>query len=254
MNPPDVFSLAGHTALITGGGSGIGLATARALAAGGARVILGGRRERELREAAAAIGPAAGLRVMDVTDTAAMPALAAELREQYGPVSLLINNAGINLKKPFVDTTEQELLGILQTNVVGAMALTRALHPQLKESGRGSVIFISSMAALFGIPGVSAYAVSKSALTGAVRTLALEFGPDAIRVNAVAPGWFDTAMTRKAFASDPARREKILARTPLGCLGDTADVGWAVAWLCAPAARFVTGTVVPVDGGVSIGF
>ncbi|MCC6416219.1 MAG: SDR family oxidoreductase, partial [Opitutaceae bacterium] len=154
MTAPEIFSLKGHTALVTGGGSGIGLATAHALAACGAKVILGGRREKELNEAATAIGPLASAQVMDVTDTAAMPALAAALREQHGPVSLLINNAGINLKRPFVDTTESELLGILQTNVIGAMALTRALHPQLQDSGRGSVVFISSMAALFGIPWV----------------------------------------------------------------------------------------------------
>ncbi|MCB1103479.1 MAG: SDR family oxidoreductase [Opitutaceae bacterium] len=254
MSAPHVFSLEGHTALITGGGSGIGLATAHALAAGGAKVILGGRREKELNDAVAAIGAAASAQVMDVTDTAAMPALAAALREKHGPISILVNNAGINLKKPFVDTAESELLGILQTNVIGAMALTRAVHPQLKESGQGSVVFISSMAALFGIPWVSAYSISKSALTGAVRTLSLEFGADNIRVNAVAPGWIDTAMSRKAFASDPARKEKILSRTPLGVLGDTSDIGWSVAYLCSPAAKFVTGAILPVDGGASIGF
>lgn len=254
MSLPNVFSLEGHTALITGGGSGIGLATAQCLAACGAKVILGGRREKELNDAAAAIGPRASAQVMDVTDTAGMPALATALCEKHGPISILVNNAGVHMKKPFVDTTESELLGVLQTNVIGALALTRALHPQLKESGKGSVIFISSMAALFGIPWVSAYSISKSALTGAVHTLTLEFGADKIRVNAVAPGWFDTAMSRKAFESDPARKQKILSRTPLGGFGDTADIGWAVAYLCSPAAKFVTGTIMPVDGGASIGF
>lgn len=248
------FSLEGRTALITGGGSGIGLATAKCLAASGAKVILGGRREKELNEAVAAIGPLASAQVMDVTDTKSMPAVAESLRAKHGPIGILINNAGINTKKAFVDTTEEELLGIFQTNVVGGLALTKALHPQLKETGAGSVVFISSMAALFGIPWVSAYSISKSALTGAVRTLALEFGPDKIRVNAVAPGWIDTAMSRKSFESDPARKQKILGRTPLGELGDTSDIGWAVAYLCSPAAKFVTGTIMPVDGGASIGF
>lgn len=254
MNLPDVFSLAGRTALVTGGGTGIGLAVAQSLAACGAKVIVTGRREKELQAAVATIGPAAAAQVMDVTDTAALPALAHRLREEHGPIGILVNNAGINLKKSFVETTEAELLGILQTNVIGALALTRALQPQLRESGAGSVVFLSSMAALFGIPFVSAYAVSKSALTGAVRTLAVEFGADGIRVNAVAPGWFDTAMSRRAFDSDPARKAKVIGRTPLGRLGDTADIGWAVAYLCSPAAKFVTGTVLPVDGGASIGF
>lgn len=254
MSASAVFSLQGRTALITGGGSGLGLATAQCLAAGGAKVILGGRRAKELDEAAAAIGAAASAQVMDVTDTASLPGLAAALQEKHGPIGILVNNAGINLKKSFVETDEAELNRILQTNVVGAMALTRALHPQLKAASGGSVVFISSMAALFGIPWVSAYSISKSALTGAVRALAVEFGADGIRVNAVAPGWFDTAMTQRAFASDPARKAKVIGRTPLGCLGDPADIGWAVAYLCSPAAKFVTGTVLPVDGGASIGF
>jgi len=254
MNTPNAFSLHGRTALITGGGSGIGLATAKCLAACGAKVILAGRREVELHEAVAEIGEQAVAQVLDVTATAELPALAESMRAQHGPISILVNNAGINLKKAFTETSEDELLRILQTNVVGAMALTRAVHPQLRESGVGSVVFISSMAALFGIPWVSSYAISKSALTGAVRTLAVEFGSDRIRVNAVAPGWFDTAMTQKAFTSDPARKQKILSRTPLGCLGDTEDIGWSVAYLCSPAAKFITGTIIPVDGGVSIGF
>ncbi|MEY3775184.1 MAG: Gluconate 5-dehydrogenase [Verrucomicrobiota bacterium] len=253
-NTPAPFSLAGRTALVTGGGTGLGLAIARCLAACGAKVIVAGRREAELKAAVAEIGANAAAHVLDITDLAALPAAVEQIRAAQGRVDLLVNNAGINLKKSFADTTETELQSILQTNVVGATALTRALLPQLRESGAGNVVFISSMAALFGIPKVSAYSIAKSALTGAVRALAVELGGDGIRVNAVAPGWFDTAMSRRAFEGDPARKEKILARTPLGRLGDPADVGWAVAWLCTPAAKFVTGTIIPVDGGVSIGF
>lgn len=254
MTTPSAYSLAGRTALITGGGTGIGLAVAKCLAASGAKVVLGGRREEPLKAAVAEIGELASAQVMDVCDTAAMPALAASLREQHGPIGILVNNAGINMKKPFTETTEEELLSVFQTNVVGGLALARALHPQLKEAGQGSVVFISSMAALMGIPWVSAYSVAKSAITGAVRAMTVEWGADGIRVNAVAPGWFDTAMTRRAFEGDPARKEKILSRTPLGSLGDTEDIGWSVAFLCSPAAKFITGTVMPVDGGVSMGF
>lgn len=255
MNLPTAYSLEGRTAMITGGGTGIGLAVAKCLATCGATVILCGRRKPELKQAAAAIGPAAIVQVMDVTDTAAMPALAKLLRKRHGPIDILVNNAGINLKKPFVDTTEAELLSILQTNVIGALELTRVMHQHLRVSGHGSVVFVSSMAALMGIPWVSAYSVAKSALTGAVRALAVEWGTDdGIRVNAVAPGWIDTAMSRRALESDPHRKAKILSRTALGRLGDTEDIGWAVAYLCSPAAKFVTGTVIPVDGGASMGF
>jgi NAD(P)-dependent dehydrogenase (short-subunit alcohol dehydrogenase family) len=254
MRVPAPFSLAGQSALITGGGTGIGLATAHCLAACGARVIVAGRREAELARAVAAIGPLASAQVLDVADLAAIPDSVRALRERHGPVNLLINNAGINLKKPFADTNDAELLAILQTNVVGANALTHALLPQLRESGRGSVVFTSSMAALFGLPRVTAYSIAKSALTGAMRSLAVELGGENIRVNAVAPGWIETEMTRKAFANDAARKEKILQRTPLGRMGEPADIGWAVAYLCSPAAKFVTGTILVVDGGASIGF
>jgi NAD(P)-dependent dehydrogenase (short-subunit alcohol dehydrogenase family) len=254
MNLPAPFSLAGQSALVTGGGTGIGLATAHCLAACGARVIVAGRREAELAKAVAAIGPLASAQVLDVSDLAAIPGVVRALRDTHGPVNLLVNNAGINLKKPFAETNDGELLTILQTNVVGANALTHALLPQLRESGRGSVVFTSSMAAMFGLPRVTAYSIAKSALTGAVLSLAVELGGENIRVNAVAPGWIETEMTRKAFANDPARRDKILSRTPLGRMGEPTDIGWAIAYLCSPAAKFITGTILVVDGGASIGF
>lgn len=254
MNIPAPFSLAGQTALITGGGTGIGFAAAQCLAACGARVIVAGRREAELSKAVAAIGPAASAQVLDVGDLKSIPGIVAGLRDRHGPVNILVNNAGINLKKPYAETNDAELLSVLQTNVIGANALTHALLPQLRESGRGSVVFTSSMAAIFGLPKVTAYSIAKSALTGAVRSLAVEFGGENIRVNAVAPGWIETEMTRKAFANEPARKEKIINRTPLGRMGEPADIGWAVAYLCSPAAKFVTGTILVVDGGASIGF
>jgi gluconate 5-dehydrogenase len=254
MNTPTPFNLTGHTALITGGGTGIGLAAAKCLAACGARVIVAGRREKELAAAVAAIGPAASAQVLDVGDLKAIPHIAKELRAKHGPIGILFNNAGINLKKPFAETNDAELLNLLQTNVVGANSLTHALLPQLKESGHGSVVFTSSMAAIFGLPKVTAYSISKAALSGAVRSLAAELGEYNIRVNAVAPGWIETEMTRKAFEHDQPRKQRILNRTPLGRMGEPADIGWAVAYLCSPAAKFVTGTILTVDGGASIGF
>jgi len=192
--------------------------------------------------------------VLDVTVTATIPATVKKLREQHGPIGILINNAGINLKKPFAETNDAELISLLQTNVVGANSLTHALLPQLRENGAGSVVFISSMAALFGLPRITAYSISKAALTGAVRSLAVELGEYNIRVNAVAPGWIETEMTRRAFEHDQSRRKKIIDRTALGRMGEPADIGWAVAYLCSPAAKFVTGTILTVDGGASIGF
>ncbi len=233
MTTPSAFSLDGRTALITGGGSGIGLAIAKCLAASGAKVIICGRRKRELNKAVTEIGKSATAMTLDINDTAAIPDFVRNLRSKHGPIDILINNAGISLKKSFVDTTGAELHSILQTNVIGALALTRALHPHLRVSGHGSVVFISSMAALMGVPWVSAYSVAKSAITGAVRTLAVEWGADdGIRVNAVAPGWIDTAMSQLALGTDPARKGKIISRTALGRLGEPEDIGWAVVYLC----------------------
>ncbi len=254
MNLPAEFSLTGQTALITGGGTGLGLAAAKSLVTLGARVIIAGRREKELAAAAQSLGPNAAYQILDVADLAVIPATVQKIREKHGPVGILINNAGINIKKPFGETSDAELISILQTNVVGANSLTHAMLPQLRESGAGSVVFISSMAALIGLPRVTAYAISKSALTGAVRSLGVELAEYNIRVNAVAPGWIETEMTRHAFEHDQARKQKILNRTPLGRMGETADIGWAVAYLCSPAAKFVTGTILTVDGGASIGF
>ena len=118
----------------------------------------------------------------------------------------------------------------------------------------GNILFTASMASLFGIPQVIAYSAAKSAYLGMVRTLATEISSQGIRVNAIAPGWIETPMSQKALNGDKARAAKILSRTPMATLGAPSDVGWAAVYLCSPAAKFVTGVVLPVDGGVSIGF
>ena len=118
----------------------------------------------------------------------------------------------------------------------------------------GTILMILSMASLFGIPQVSAYTAAKSALAGLVRELATELSPHGITVNGIAPGWFDTAMSRNAFADDPKRLEKVLSRTPAGRLGRTEEVAYASVFLSSDAARFITGAILPVDGGASIGF
>ncbi len=254
MNQPSAFQLHNQTALITGGGTGLGLGMARCLAEAGAKVVLVGRRTSELERAAAEIGDAAFPLQGDVTDTASLPSLVQKAEELAGPISILINNAGIHLKKPALDTSPEEFLQVLNTHVIGAHALTCAVLPGMIARGHGSVIFIASMASQFGIPRVIAYSAAKSAFIGMVRTLATEVSGDGVRVNAIAPGWIDSDMMRKALDSDPARRDKILARTPMGRFGEASDIGYAAVYLSSSAAKFVTGTVLPVDGGVSIGF
>lgn len=254
MSTFTAFQLHQQTALITGGGTGLGFGMARCLAAAGAKVVLVGRRKEELDQAAAQIGDAAFALQGDVTDTASLPDLVMRAEKLAGPITILINNAGVHLKKPAVDTTPEEFLNVLNTHVIGAHALTRAVLPGMIERGNGSVIFIASMAALFGFPLVVAYSAAKSAYVGMVRTLATEVSGKGVRVNAIAPGWIDSVMMRKALDGDPARRDKILGRTPMGRFGDADDIGWAAVYLSSPAAKFVTGTVLRVDGGASIGF
>ena len=254
MSFPDPFSLRGEIALITGGGTGIGFAIAQAMAAAGARVVLVGRREAELASAVARIGAAASPLVHDITRTETAGEVVDRVARAVGPVTCLVNNAGIHLKKPAADTTAEEFETVLRTHIVGAHALTRAVVPHMMERRHGSILFTASMASLFGIPMVIAYTAAKSAMVGMVRGYSTEFSAHGIRVNAIAPGWIETEMSRKALESDAARKARVLGRTPMARLGQPEDIGWAAVYLASPAARFVTGVTLPVDGGASIGF
>ena len=250
----EAFSLQGEHVLITGGGTGIGLAVAQAMHAAGARVVLVGRREAELAAAVKGLGEGASYVVHDITEYDKAAALVAGITSAHGPVTCLVNNAGMHLKKPAIDTTPAELQQVMATHIFGAHALSQAVLPSMIERKHGNIIFMASMASLFGIPLVVAYAAAKSAMMGMIRTMATELSQHGVRVNAIAPGWIDTAMSRKAFEGDPGRKSKIVSRTPMQRLGEPADVGWAAVYLASPAAKFITGSIMPVDGGVSMGF
>jgi gluconate 5-dehydrogenase len=201
------------------------------------------------------LGERASYVVHDVTDTAqADPLVAAATERNGGPATILVNNAGIHIKKPAMDETSEEYGRLFDIHVLGSMALTRAVAPAMFEQGRGSIVFVTSMASLFGIPEVAAYTAAKSAVSGLVRSLAVEWACRGVRVNAVAPGWIETPMSHKALDADPRRKDRILLRTPMGRLGEPDDVGWAVVYLCSPQAKFVTGQELAIDGGASIGF
>ncbi|MBW6454909.1 MAG: SDR family oxidoreductase [Trueperaceae bacterium] len=245
--------LLGKHALVTGGGTGIGLAIARAMAEAGAQVTVSGRREDVLAAAVEALGAPARYVVGDVADLASTPELVARVAER-APIDVLVNNAGRHQRKPALETSDADFAEVIATNLHGTFGLTREVARTMVGRGAGSIIVVTSMAALFGIPGVSAYTASKSALDGLVRQLAVEFSPHRVRVNAIAPGFIETDMNRGIFQRDPARLERILARTPLGRLGDPADVAEAAVFLASDAASFVTGACLPVDGGASIGF
>ncbi len=250
----DAFSLRSEVALITGGGSGLGFGIASTFVKAGARVVLAGRRESVLVSAVKQLGAAASYEVCDITAHDEVSDLAARVAGRTGPVTILVNNAGNHLKKPIVDTTEQEFQSVLNTHVLGAYAITRAVVPSMLERRHGNILFMASMTALFGVPKVIAYSAAKSAYLGMVRSLACELSPQGVRVNALAPGWIETPMMLQALEDEPERKRRALSRTPMERFGCPEDIGWAAVYLCSPAAQFVTGVVLPVDGGASIGF
>lgn len=248
------FSLEGRVAFISGGGTGLGLAIASAMIDAGARVVIAGRRRHVLAQAVQQLGPMAHAATLDITEPGAPERCLKEIPESVGPVSILVNNAGIHLKKFARDTSMEEFNAVVQTHVLGAFALTRTLIPSMQERREGSILFIASMTSLIGMPQVVAYSAAKSAYIGMVRSLACELAPDSIRVNAIAPGWIESPMLRSALDNDPQRKSKILSRTPLARFGEPSDIGRAAVYLSSPAANFVTGITLPVDGGASIGF
>jgi gluconate 5-dehydrogenase len=248
------FSLQDDVALITGGGSGIGLGIAQCMVESGAKVVLTGRREEVLKEAVAGLGDQASYYVHDVRELEAAPGLIKDITDSVGQPTILVNNAGIQLKKATTEFTDEEFANLLQTHVMGAFALSRTVLPGMVERGSGSILFISSMASYMGLPYVVAYSAAKSAYHGIIRTLSSEFAGSGVRTNGIAPGWIETEMVRKATEGDPERKAKILGRTPMNKMGEPKDIGWAAVYLASPAAKFVTGEVVVVDGGASVGF
>jgi NAD(P)-dependent dehydrogenase (short-subunit alcohol dehydrogenase family) len=254
MNAPLPFRLDDEIALITGGGTGIGLGIAKCFVAAGAKVIIVGRREDVLAEAVGSLGPGASCRVHDVCRFDESDTLVKSIAADIGRPTILVNNAGTHLKKTAVQTSMDEFRAIMDTHVLAAHSLSRSVLPGMISAKKGSILFIASMASYLGIPQVAAYSAAKNAYVGMVRSMAADYSGDGVRVNAIAPGWIQTPGLDRALAGDEPRLHKILGRTPMGRLGDPADIGWAAVFLCSPAAAFVTGCILPIDGGASIGF
>lgn len=251
MNP---FSLSGQTAVITGGGTGIGFGVATSFVEAGAKVVLVGRREEELSKAVATLGEAASYQIHDITQLDQAQSLIERVTAAHGQIDILVNNAGVHIKKKAVDTTDEDFQRMMQTHVFGAYALSRAVIPQMAARGSGSLLFMASMTSYIGMPLVVTYAAAKSAYLGIVHTLATELAPEGIRVNGIAPGWIGSDMTRAALDKDPVRKQKVMMRIAMGKMGEPSDIGNAAVYLSSPAAKYITGVVLPVDGGALHGF
>ena len=250
----EAFSLEGKTALITGGGTGIGLGIAKEFINAKAKVILTGRREDILKNACTELGDNANYVVADLSILNAIPTLVTDIESKFGAIDILVNNAGIHLKKWAQETTDEEFLNIIQTNLLSVFALTREVAKGMLERKNGSIILISSMAGLFGIDRVSAYGTSKTALIGLMNNLVTEYSRDNVRINCIAPGWITSDMFLNAINQDQERKQKIVNRIALPDFGKPEDIGNAAVYLCSQAGRYVTGVVLPVDGGATVNF
>lgn len=250
--PAAPFDLAGRVALVTGGGTGLGFAIAAGLACAGAHVVLNGRRREVLAQAAARLA-GEGLRTdvaaFDVTDAVAV----AEGIAGIGEVDILVNNAAVNQRKPFGDFTADEWRALHAANVDGPFLVTRAVLPSMRARRRGKIINICSLASDLGRPNIVPYAASKGAVKMLTRALAVELAPDNIQVNGIAPGFFRTEMNA-SLTADADFSAWVARRTPAGRWGEPAEISGAAVFLASPAADYVTGHILYVDGGFSASY
>ncbi len=253
MDSHDIHSLKGQTALVTGAARGIGRATAAAFAAAGADVAINYQRSREAAEALAdelcGHGVKTALVQGDVADADQVRAMIDLAEEALGPISILVNNAGITRDGLTMRMSDEDFDAVIATNLRGAFLCSKAVARGMMKARSGSIINVSSVIGRRGNAGQANYAAAKAGLIGFTKTLARELGPRGVRVNAVAPGYVITDMTAELPEN---MKEQILSSTPLGRLATPDEVASVIAFLASPAAGYITGATVPVDGGLGI--
>jgi 2-dehydro-3-deoxy-D-gluconate 5-dehydrogenase len=243
------FDLRGKAALVTGGNGGIGLAMAKALAQAGAAIAICGRDEGKNTAAARELGALA--LHCDLSNTEACRAIVDDAAQRLGRLDILVNNAGTNIRKAPEDYSVEEWRLVLDTNLTSAFVAAQAAYPHMKRAGGGKIVNIGSMMSLFGASFAAPYGASKGGIVQLTKSLAAAWAKDNIQVNAVLPGWIDTALTRRAREEVGGLHERVLARTPAGRWGRPEDLGGVAVFLASPASGFITGTALPVDGGYS---
>jgi len=253
--PTDLFDLSGRVAVVTGGGTGLGKGMAAGLAQAGALVIVASRRQEVVDRAAAEVratgGKAEGMAV-DVTRTKELPAFFGAVAKRHGRLDILVNNAGTNRRAPALEYTEQDWDTVMDLNLKSVFFCCQAAGRVMQEQGGGKIINIGSMMSLFALPVVSAYAASKGGIVQLTSALATAWARDHIQVNAVLPGWIDTDLTKRARKEIDGLHDRVLGRTPAARWGAIDDFAGIAVFLASPAASYVTGTTLHVDGGLTM--
>jgi 2-deoxy-D-gluconate 3-dehydrogenase len=248
-----MFDLTRKVALVTGGNGGIGLGMARGLAQAGATVVVAGRNSDKTREAVRKLHDELGAQAHAVLGDVAIAADAQRIIDETqtacGGLDILINNAGINIRKPPDQMELEEWQRVLDVNLTSAYLLSKFAYPFMKKAGGGKVINIGSMTSIFGAGFAPAYATSKGGIVQLTKSCALAWAADNIQVNAILPGWFDTELTQTARVEVPDLYGRVLGRIPMGRWAKPADIAGTAVWLASSASDYVTGIAVPVDGG-----
>jgi NAD(P)-dependent dehydrogenase (short-subunit alcohol dehydrogenase family) len=243
--------LKGRVAVITGASRGLGKAMALALADAGASLALLGRDSNALDQTASAArerGAAVETFACDVTREKDVLTVADRIRERFRNVHILINNAGINIRKNMTDFSLEEWNAVLNTNLLGAFLISRSIVPLMKGQGYGRVINITSMMSHIALPGRTAYCASKAGLLGFTKALALELAPESITVNGVSPGPCATEMNLPIL-NNPELNQQFVSRIPVGRWGGMEEIAKCVLYICSPESGFLTGTDIVIDGG-----
>jgi NAD(P)-dependent dehydrogenase (short-subunit alcohol dehydrogenase family) len=251
MSTDDQKRLSGKVALITGASRGLGKAMALALAEAGASVALVSRDEESLREVskeAGALGATSEAFQTDVSREEDVERLRKAVINRFGEVNILLNNAGVNIRKPITEFTPGEWRSVINTNLVGPFLMCHAFVPHMKGRGYGRIINTTSTMSHVATANRTAYAASKAGLLGFTKALAIELATEGITVNGISPGWFETELTKPIW-SNPEANESLVSRIPLGRWGDAKDVAKLAVYLCSNEAGYITGTDILIDGG-----